>query len=146
MLVAARHRKLLRAARDFGRGLLTLVVAAILILGVLRAGSRYLYCDMTGTIRATSCCEASHHRNGEVAEIEASTGDCCKPRSVGRLPVVVIQTLSAAPSAPVVAVLQSVASAPLKASIQREAFRAKLTGPPLRSPSDPRARLMVFLI
>lgn len=145
VLVVARNRRIVRAVRDLGSGLLTTLVAAILIFGLLRAGSRYFYCDAMGTVGETSCCDAPHHGSGE--QIEVRMDDCCKPRSVGSLPVVVIQTPPVTPPAPLVAVLSSVASsARLKASIRREAFRANFTGPPLLSPSDHRARLMVFLI
>ena len=137
--------KLVRTARVVGRRLLTTLVAAILVLGVLRAGSRYFYCESMGDVLTKPCChearEASADGDGEVR-----SEDCCKPRSVGYLPVVAIQTLPATPPTPFVAVLSRAASAPLKASIRREAFLAHFTGPPLLSASDHRARSMVFLI
>jgi hypothetical protein len=146
VLTPACHRKLLRAARDLGLRLLTTLVTAVLVLGVLRAGSRYFYCEGTGTVRATSCCNEAHHGTEDGAQIEGRMDDCCKPRSVGYLPVGAIQTLPATPPAPFVAVLQNAASVPLKASIRRDAFGANFTGPPLLSASGHRARLMVFLI
>jgi hypothetical protein len=146
VLTTACHRKLLRSARDLGRRLFTTLVVAILVLGVLRAGSRYFYCEATETARATSCCKETPHGTEDGAQIETRMDDCCKPRSVGYLPVVAIQTLPATPPAPFVAVLPSAASAPLKASIRGDSFGANFTGPPLLSASVHRARLMVFLI
>jgi hypothetical protein len=143
VLVITRQRTLLRTARGLGRAVLAALVAAILVLGVLRAGSRYFYCESTGTVLTMPCCEESHEAS---AGGEVRNEDCCRSRSVGSLPVVAIQTPPAMPLAPFVAMLQHPAAGRLTASAWRDAPRANFTGPPLLSPSDHRARLMVFLI
>jgi hypothetical protein len=131
------------AARDLARGLFMTVVAVVLVLGLLRAGSHYFYCESTGAVLTMPCCEGSHDVS---AGGEVRNEDCCKSRSVGSLPVVAIQTPSAPLLAPVVATLQHPAAARLVASTWRDAPRAHFTGPPLLSASDHRVRLMVFLI
>lgn len=146
MSVAARHRKLVRAARSLGRGLLMTVMAAIVVLGVLRAGSRYFYCNAMGTVFASPCCDRSAHGNADGAQLEVRADDCCKARSLDNLPAAAIQFLPLTPPAPFVAVLQPVAGAPFNGSVPLSAIRANPTGPPRLSPSSHRTRLMVFLI
>jgi hypothetical protein len=143
MNAPARHLKPLRTARDLARGLFTTVMAVVLVLGVLRAGSRYFYCESTGALLTKSCCEVPREAS---AGGEVRNEECCKSRFVGSLPVVAIQTLPATPLAPFVAMLQHPAAARPIASTWQDAPRANFTGPPLLSASDPRARLMVFLI
>jgi hypothetical protein len=146
VLIAARHRKVARVARNAGRGLLVAVMAAIVVLGVLRAGTRYFYCDATGIVFATPCCGGSHHEGADRGQVEARTDDCCKGRSLGSLPPAAVQIRPATPPAPFIGMLANVAVARLESLVERRAVRANLTGPPLLSPSAHRARLMVFLI
>jgi hypothetical protein len=121
-------------------------MAAIVVLGVLRAGTRYFYCDAMGTVFATPCCGGSHHEDADRAQVDAPTDDCCKARSLGSLPAAAIQIRPATPPAPFIGILANVAVVRLESFVERRAVRANLTGPPLPSPSAHRARLMVFLI
>jgi hypothetical protein len=146
VIAMPRRRKLARSARSTGRGLLTAVIAAVLVLGVLRAGSRYFYCDAMGTVFANPCCGGAHHEDADSAQMEARPDDCCKARSLGSLPFASIPMLPSPPAAPFVAVVQNHAVAPLQVSPPRRAIGAKPTGPPPISLSTHRTRLMVFLI
>jgi hypothetical protein len=146
MIAVPRRRKLARSARGAGRGLLTAVVVAVLVLGVLRAGSRYFYCDAMGTAFANPCCGGAHHEDADSAQVEARPDDCCKARSLGSLPFASIPILPPPPAAPFVAVVQNDAVAPLQVPPPRGAIGANPTGPPPDSPSTHRTRLMVFLI
>lgn len=121
-------------------------MAAILVLGVLRAGSRYFTCGAMGTLSATSCCDGSHPRDADGARIETRNEDCCKAHTMGSLPAAAISVITPTPPAHRVAVLPPAAAQLPPMAPHPSVLPGAQTGPPrLGAPND-RSRLMVFLI
>jgi hypothetical protein len=144
---SARYRKLARTARTVARGLQTTLMAAILVVGVLRAGTRYFYCEAMETVFAAPCCGgSSHHADAGSAQIEAHTDDCCKPHTLGSLPAAAIPIVASPLPPPLLAVLQpAIVQLPLLPA-HSTVSRGAQTGPPPLSAANDRSRLMVFLI
>jgi hypothetical protein len=123
-------------------------MAVVLLVGMLRAGSRFYYCEAMATVFLRPCCASSHHASdSKGAKIESRADDCCKGQTAGTLPSVAVPVLAPIPDAPLVAILHT---APAIQSVQTAALtgmvRRNPTGPPLRSRASERSRLMVFLI
>jgi hypothetical protein len=137
--------KLTRAARGAGRALLATVLTAILLLGVLRAGDRYFYCDFMGVVTKAPCCDGAHD-DADGKRLEVRADDCCKSFRLGTLPAAAIP--AEAPQAPpaVVAVVQPVPVQLLLLPPNPRVLRGAQTGPPASFSANDRSRLMVFLI
>jgi hypothetical protein len=133
-------RRILR--REAARGA-ALLLGFALVIGVLRSGSRYLYCPFMGAVVREHCCSTAPPERESTVE----QPDCCESRTLGAMPA----TRAAAPrseltSAPLLTVL---APAPILQVVSNAVLPKRLPAggsglspPPARRP----ARLMVFLI
>lgn len=119
------------------------VLAIAFVLGIVRGGSRYLYCPFMDAVVTEHCC--SDATSGQSA-IEAT--DCCQPRTIGTLP---IAGATAQPpelsTSSLLAVLPAAHEMSTGVSFTPPSrFGPERTGPPPRPRSERTARLMVFLI
>ncbi len=74
-------------ARRIAAGL----VAFVVLLGVLRGGSRYVYCPMMAAVMTAPCCASEtpdEHDDGheDPAPVALREGGCCEGRTLARLP------------------------------------------------------------
>lgn len=136
-----RRRFLRQMRREVGRTLAVFVGFAFLV-GVLRGGSRYLYCPFMDAIVSQSCCERAPHH-----EVAVDEPDCCEAHVLGVLPSAM------GPSAPsrlpppnVIALIAGPGRDFLQNLVATTRRRIEPTRrPPPESARRP-AQLMVFLI
>lgn len=71
----------------------SVIVAVVMLVGVLRAGSRYVYCPSMQMVTDAPCCAGDGHRGHRDADgdttIELRSRDCCEQHVLGKLPAVV---------------------------------------------------------
>ncbi|MFO0739588.1 MAG: hypothetical protein U0270_27060 [Labilithrix sp.] len=79
-----RRRALLHSLRAIVARSGVLVVAAVLLLGVLRSGARYVYCPMMNAVVAASCCDRGEAHYEGTPAVEGS--DCCQQRRTAAMP------------------------------------------------------------
>ena len=129
------------------RKALSLAVAMILFAALLGAGVHRLYCMETGTVLDGPCCMDKGRSPGDdTAQLRAAGSDCCGVLAAPNLPSSI--TAGESPSAPppcVVAVLPAAPAGGEALASARAVVTARACGPP-PTPTEARARLMVFLI
>jgi hypothetical protein len=94
--VAYGHRVLLRSmprlrahlasARRHATGALALLLALVLVVGALRAGSTYFYCPLMGAVASRPCCEQTHQHADGPELAQAKVPSCCEEQTLPRLP------------------------------------------------------------
>lgn len=138
-------------ARSRGRAWLArvaaAVVAVVMLVGVLRAGARYVYCPSMERVIDAPCCAGDRHRGheGEPAA-ELRSRDCCEQRVLGRLPA---SASTADPPQPLAAPLVGTVPAPSEAEgaivdVTRSRFERECRAGPMALLRH-RAELMVAL-
>lgn len=134
-----------RALRRAAVAALTWTVALVVLVGVMRAGSSFVYCHVMDSVRADCCCE---HTNDAAADGPAIDMGCCDARTVGALPTAAVASPCELPSAPLLAVLAPQWANPLSnpPSIPRSAIADRFTARPPPTAAASCARLSVFLI
>jgi hypothetical protein len=134
-------------ARRLGRTLLAALTAAVLLVGTLRAGSRYFTCDLMGMVSEAPCCAACPHRTStKQVQAEVRAADCCEQHVVGRLPAVATSDGNVStPPAPMFAVFEPTLPMPsVIAEAHGRVLASAQTGPP-RALASQRSRSMVRL-
>jgi hypothetical protein len=105
-----------RGAMTYGHGWLRRVaaplVAVVMLLGVMRAGARYVYCPSMQMVTDAPCCAGDRRAQHEAANtMQLRSRDCCEQHVFARLPPAT--GVSAAPhlfAAPLIAVLPAPAA------------------------------------
>ena len=142
----------MRRQRRHGRGIGPLLrqmalalLSLVVTLGVLRAGSSYLYCAAMEEVRTEECCKRPCDDGSADCSIVAHH-DCCAMKKLRALPSAMVDGAHAIPAAP----LLTIQAPPplLMVATATKGAPARLlrgsTGPP--RPSERPARLQVFLI
>jgi hypothetical protein len=85
----------------------SIVVAVVMLVGVLRAGSRYVYCPSMNMVTDAPCCAGDrHHRDDDDSTSELRSRDCCEQHVLGKLPAVGTTAHAPQPfAAPLLAIL-----------------------------------------
>jgi hypothetical protein len=137
---------------SWARRALILGTIAVLLVALLRGGSRYFYCPAMQLVSATSCCRAAgpggeeEARRADEAAAPAAVGaeDCCAARRLGTIAAAPLpdgaETLTA-PWGPVVPAAAAAARPPGVAAAARFGHPVRAGPRPAR---ERRARLMVF--
>ena len=127
----------------------SVVVAVVMLVGVMRAGSHYVYCPSMQMITDAPCCAGDGHRghgDGDTT-IELRSRDCCEQHVLGRLPDVVGAAVHA-PRAFAAPLLATVPPPTVDTTATLVAVRARLEGECRAGPmasARHRAELMVAL-
>lgn len=130
-------------------GLIGVVLSLVVLTGVARAGSTYLYCRMAQTIGEAPCCNhgASHEEQPTLSNLGMH---CCERHVVPLLPTadVTSDAPAVADARPVHAIpmlaLTTLAPEPHDSVLATALARAGPRRPPLYA-SEVRSHLMVFL-
>jgi hypothetical protein len=142
-----RLRAHLSSARRHATGALALLLAMVLVVGVLRAGTTHFYCPLMGAVASRPCCEQTH-KHADVPELaQARVPSCCEEQTLPRLPA--SAPLASQPcvgAAPEVVALVLVAPPLHEATAPpaRRFLHRGCTSPPLASQAC--TERMVFLI
>jgi hypothetical protein len=126
------------------------LVAVVMLVGVLRAGSRYVYCpSMQRIIDAPCCAGDGHRRHGDdEAKVELRSRDCCEQHVLGKLPAVVGGGAGQAPQAFAAPLLATLPPPAVDTKTTLVAVRARVEGGCRAGPmasARRRAELMVAL-
>ena len=107
----------------------SVIVAVVMLVGVLRAGSRYVYCPSMQMVTDAPCCAGDGHRRHSDAEptIELRSRDCCEHHVLGKLPAVV-GGATHAPQAFAAPLLATLPPPTLDTTTTLVAVRARLEG------------------
>ncbi len=120
------------------------LVAALLVVALLRGGSSYFVCPAMGAVSSAPCCEHCDAAGDEQAPA-ANRAPCCAHERVRFLPSATAASGIDVPDAPLIATIVSVSFdvlAPTRA-LERDRAHGRTTMPP----NDTRApRSMVFLL
>lgn len=132
----------LGSLRKYLRLAWSLLTAIALVVGTVRAGSTYFYCNVMAEQRPEPCCR----KQPSPASAITLDCDCCQAKTAALLPQGAVDLLPQIAEAPLVAVrapetiYAAVSSG--RSGLRDRQDRAR-AGPPWRAD---RARLMVFLI
>jgi hypothetical protein len=105
---AMKHEQMRRRMRAWLARVASVVVAVVMLVGVLRAGSSYVYCPSMKMVTDAPCCAGDGHHRGDDGDStsEVRSRDCCEQHVLAKLPAV--GTTAYAPhtfSAPLLATL-----------------------------------------
>ena len=130
--------------RRLGTGALCALLALVVLTGVARAGTSYLYCPSMDELRSSCCCAETRDVSA-VPQFEVERMRCCKPGAFAAMPAGTTTAAPLAVAAPLAAILpvRSFVFAPTEVP-PHHFMPTGRTGPPTSLPS--RASLMVFLI
>ena len=134
-----RGRILEKTRRAISRSL-ALVFVLAMIVGILRAGSTYLYCPFMGAMAVDACCS---HATTERSTVDRN--DCCELHRLPSLPnsESVSTRVAVAPSPLVAIIAPEIFIAPELAVGTRDDF-AVPTGPPILGAPERAAHLSVY--
>ena len=136
----------MRIVKRTGTSLVALVAAIALFVGVMRGNARYFYCPFSHVIAASSCCAMPAYDEDDASAASFAPVDCCQAKRIGSLPASSVAPAPDVPSAPLLALVPSIASH-VSVSLARAGQIASIApnrGPPKLRPIP--SRTMVFLI
>ena len=142
-------RDVTRRARAWLARAASVIVAFVMLVGVLRAGSRYVYCPSMQRVIDAPCCAGDRHAaHGEDdVVIELRSRDCCEQHVLGKLPAVAGGAV-ATPQAFAAPLLATLPAPPFATNALLVAVRARVEGDCRAGPiasARHRAELMVAL-
>jgi hypothetical protein len=134
-----------RWGRRIVRAALALTAALVLLVGVVRANARYLYCPMMNAIVSHTCC-ASPSVGEASGEPAVQAPDCCETMQLGALPSAAGVPSHEASTSPLVATLPSCVATSSHALRVRSGRSLETLHRATPKRGEARARTMVFLI
>ncbi|HSO39596.1 MAG TPA: hypothetical protein VLT33_44020 [Labilithrix sp.] len=142
-------RDVTRRTRAWLARVASAIVALVMLVGVVRGGSRYVYCPSMQTVLDAPCCAGDRHAaHGEdEIVIELRSGDCCEQHVLGKLPAVAGGAV-ATPLASAAPLLATLPAPPFATTALLVAVRARVEGDCRAGPvasARHRAELMVAL-